>query len=153
MVENKRHLQISAIIEPVIKAMGYEFVGCELSASGHYSKLRIYIDKPDGVILDDCSKVSRQIGAVLDVEDPISSHYTLEVSSPGLNRPLFTKGHFKRFIGQKASVRLQALIEGQRNFIGVIVGVKGDQLILTVDDEEIKLPMELIAKANLVEAI
>jgi ribosome maturation factor RimP len=148
---NKKQQTIKELISPVVEAMGYEFVGCEYQTHGRFSVLRVYIDKDGGVNLDNCSEVSRQLNAVLDVEDPIAGKYTLEVSSPGINRPLFEKEHFRKFIGHKASVKLYAPINERRNFIGEIVNVKDDEILLSVDGEEFSLPFANISKANLAE--
>lgn len=112
--------------------------------------VRIYIDSPQGVDLDACSKVSHELGAILDVEDPMSGSYTLEVSSPGIERVLFKKGHFVRFIGSKIKLNLFAPIDKQKKFIGKIQDVKDDALYFIVDDKVLIIPMANIAKASLV---
>ncbi|HFE37119.1 MAG TPA: ribosome maturation factor RimP, partial [Gammaproteobacteria bacterium] len=99
------HLQ--SLVEPVVGSMGYEFVGVEYLSQGKHSILRVYIDQPAGITVDDCSKVSNQLSAMLDVEDPIRGEYHLEVSSPGMDRPLFTGAHFSQFIGHCCVVRMK----------------------------------------------
>lgn len=112
--------------------------------------LRIYIDKESGIELKDCERVSRQVSAVMDVEDPIAREYTLEVSSPGADRPLYKLEHFKAFAGNKIKVRLRVAFEGRRKFSGLLKGVEEDEVVLEVDNEEYLLPYELIDKANVV---
>ena len=139
------------ILTQQIEGMGYEFVGCELQKqSSHGSLLRIFIDKEKGVTIDDCSKVSRQVSAVLDVEDPIQGPYTLEVSSPGLDRPLFEIAHYQKFIGSKVKVRSLMPINDRRNFVGILLRVEKDNIILEVDNDEIMLPFANIEKAKLI---
>lgn len=133
----------------VVTTMGYEFVGCELQRQGRGSVLRIYIDKDLGITLTDCSHVSHQVSAMLDVEDPIQGQYSLEVSSPGLDRPLFELAHFEKYVGQKIKVRLQTPINNQRNFVGVLLRVEGMNIHLSMDSEEIVLSFPEIEKAKL----
>ncbi|MDX1811363.1 MAG: ribosome maturation factor RimP [Gammaproteobacteria bacterium] len=146
----RKNAVLEGIIEPVVTGMSYEYVGLEYLAQGKHSILRIYIDKPEGVTLDDCSAVSHQVSAVLDVEDPIHGEYNLEISSPGLDRPLFTLAHFERFIGQKCAVRMRAPIEGQRKFTGLIKGIENDAVVLDLSDKLVTLPIDGMDKANLV---
>jgi ribosome maturation factor RimP len=112
--------------------------------------LRVYIDSPDGISVEDCATVSRQISALLDVEDPISGEYLLEVSSPGMDRPLYTLDHFARFAGELIKLRLRAPVEGRRNFSGVLKGVEEDDVVVEVDAHEYLLPFDLIERANVV---
>lgn len=139
------------VVRGVVEPMGYEFVGLEYisrSKSGHL--LRVYIDIDRGVVLDDCEAVSRQLSAVLDVEDPIPGEYALEVSSPGLDRPLFELAHFVRFKGETARVTLARPIDGRRRFKGVIEAVVGEDIRLLVDGEVVVLPIGDIEGARLV---
>lgn len=139
------------LVRGVVVPMGYEFVGLEyLSRAGSGHLLRVYIDVERGVQLDDCEAVSRQLSAVLDVEDPIPGDYALEVSSPGLDRPLFELAHFRRFAGQTARVTLARPIDGRRRFKGVIDAVQGEQVRLSVDGEVVVLPFGDIDGARLV---
>jgi ribosome maturation factor RimP len=140
-------------IGSIVNAMGYEFVGLELQRQGKYSLLRIYIDSENGIKVDDCSKVSYQVSAMLDVEDPISGQYTLEVSSPGLNRPLFTLEQYKKFIGSEVKIKLRAPIKERRNFAGTLLRVEGVNIHLLSNAEEIVLPFSTIEKANIVAEI
>lgn len=138
------------MLEPVVTAMGCELWGIEFASSTRYSTLRIYIEKEGGVQLEDCERVSRQVSAVLDVEDPISTEYTLEVSSPGMDRPLYTLDHFSRFVGEDVNIRLRAPYEGRRRFKGLLVGVEGDEVVIRCEGEEYLFPIETIDKANVV---
>jgi len=142
--------QLQAIIEPAVTALGFELVGIEHMAQGRYSVLRIYIDHENGIGVEDCAEVSHQVSAVLDVEDPIKGEYTLEVSSPGLDRPLFTAEHYQRYSGSLADIRLRSPIEGRRKFKGRMHGVKDGQVLIEVDGVEYSLPLDGIEKANLI---
>lgn len=148
MRQAPEHLQ--KLLEPVISAMNYELVGIEFVSGGHAAMLRIYIDKEDGVTIDDCEKVSHQISGVLEVEDPLQGKYNLEVSSPGLDRPLFKLEHFAQFIGSGVKVQLRSAIDGRRRFTGIIKAVSEDKVILAIDEDEQELPMNMIDRANLV---
>ena len=141
--------QLEAIVEPAVAALGYELVGIEYLAQGRHSLLRVYIDSESGITVDDCEQASRQISAVLDVEDPIKGQYTLEVSSPGLERPLFKPEHYERFKGNQVQLRLRVPVEGRRKFRGELQGVRGDDVVVVVDGEELTFPLQDIEKANL----
>ena len=138
------------LLEPVVNALGCELVGIEFIPQGGRSLLRVYIDKAEGVTVDDCSAVSYQVSGLLDVEDPIREQYTLEVSSPGLDRLLFKAEHFVRFTGHRVKVRTRLPREGRRNFTGTITGCHDGTLILEVDGESIEMPLSEIDKARLV---
>lgn len=144
--------QLEDLLEPVVSSMGYEFVGLEYILQGRHSILRIYIDKEQGVDVDDCAKVSHQLSAVLDVEDPIAGEYSLEVSSPGLNRPLFKLYQYGQFIGKEVKFRTsRPLLEnGQRKFKGIIQRVDEQNVIFLVEQNELVVPFKEIEKANLV---
>ncbi|WP_372613600.1 ribosome maturation factor RimP [Halomonas sp.] len=139
-----------ALIEPVVTAMGFELWAIDLMSQGRHSRLVIYIDNPDGVNVDDCADVSRQVGAVLDVEDPIRSEFRLEVSSPGLDRPLYTLDHFQRFQGHLIDLKLRQPFEGKRKFRGVLAGVEEDDVLLQMDGEEYCFPIDGIDQARVV---
>lgn len=157
-VQQKLH----ELIQPVVESLGCELWGLEYLTQGRQATLRIYIEKPVnenaenpeeqdiGVGLHDCEKVSRQVSSVLDVEDPIASHYTLEVSSPGMDRPLFTLVQFERSVGEKVAIKLSRKFEERKNFTGVIAGIEGDEVIVRIDDEEYLLPIDMIDKANII---
>tara|TARA_B100000929_G_scaffold265997_1_gene233418 strand:+ start:242 stop:706 length:465 start_codon:yes stop_codon:yes gene_type:complete len=141
---------ITELIEPTVLAMGLQLWGIDLSQRGKYSILRIYIEREEGVTITDCEKVSRQVSAILDMEDPIAGEYTLEVSSPGLDRPLFTSEQFGRFIGSDVKVRLHHPVDGRRKLNGSIENVSGDEIVLSVDGEGFRLQHTDIEKANVV---
>lgn len=138
------------LIEPVVAALGYQLWGVEYLSQGRHAVVRIYIDSDDGIQVDDCAKVSRQVASVFDVEDPIAGEYTLEVSSPGMDRPLFNKAHFESNVGAHVKVKLRAPYEGRRNFAGVLVAVEDEDIVLAIEDHEYLLPLETIDKANVV---
>ena len=144
--------KIETLIDPVITDMGYELVGIEHTASGKHSILRVYIDSENGIGLDDCEAVSRQVSAIFDVEDPIATQYNLEVSSPGVERPLFHIGHYQRFLGYDIKLRLVRPINRQRKFNGVIGSVSelDNSVELVTELGSVTLDIELIEKANLV---
>lgn len=141
------------LLADVVTTMGYEFVGCELQRQGRGSLLRVYIDSENGITVDDCSKVSHQVSAMLDVEDPIQGQYTLEISSPGLDRPLFEIEHFKRFAGNKVKIRVYAPIQNRRNFVGQLLRVEGMNVHLLVDENEVVVPFSEIEKAKLINDV
>ncbi|MDE2234146.1 MAG: ribosome maturation factor RimP [Gammaproteobacteria bacterium] len=137
--------KLLALLEPAVEALGYELVELEF----HNGLLRLYIDRPEGVTLDDCQKVSQQVGAVLDVEDPIPGAYTLEVSSPGLDRPLRKLLDFKQHEGQRVRIELLLPIDGRRRFSGMLRGLESDQVLIEVDGALCRLPFSQIGKARL----
>ncbi|EDY87494.1 conserved hypothetical protein [gamma proteobacterium HTCC5015] len=139
-----------SLIEPVVQDLGYELVGVDFRANASPAVLCVYIDRDEGVNIDDCAKISREVSAVLDVEDPITSAYNLEVSSPGLDRPLFRESDFVKYKGHLAKVKLSIPYEERRNFKGQLNGVEDGMVLLIVDNEEYLLPYEQIEKANLV---
>ena len=137
-------------VEPVVTGMGYELVGVEFGGGPGNGRLRVYIDCPEGVTVDDCAAVSEQLSAALDVDDPIPDAYALEVSSPGLNRPLFGAEDFERFSGQRVFVRLGHALEGRKRFKGHLVGVDHDAVVVEIDGDEWKLPLDGVEQAHLV---
>lgn len=146
----KDSVALQALIAPAISALGYELLGCMYFLQGHEALLRVYIDSEQGITVDDCQQASRQISAVLDVEDPITGEYTLEVSSPGLDRPLFTREHYQRFIGRSVRIHLRAPHNGRRNFKGIMTAVVDDTVVVCVDEKEFTLSILDVEKANLV---
>jgi len=153
-----RHLEneLTGLVRSVVEPMGYELVGVEYFQRGKRGAvLRVYIDhlgdiRTQGITLDDCGRVSHQLSGVLDVEDPIVGHYDLEVSSPGLDRPLFTAEHFERFRGRKVRIKAVGALAGQRNFEGRIAGLERELVSLKVDDELREIPLAMIESARLV---
>lgn len=142
--------KIEQMVKPVIEDMGCEFWGCEyLPVSGH-ATLRIYIDKPEGVTVDDCADVSHEVSGILDVEDPIHGAYNLEISSPGMDRPLMNPAHFERYKGEIIAVRTLDPIMGRRKFKGPLINITADGIEMEVDGEVYAIPFEEIDKANLV---
>ncbi|MDH3979549.1 MAG: ribosome maturation factor RimP [Gammaproteobacteria bacterium] len=144
-------LQIGEMLEPGIRSMGYELVGVEYQGGDTGGGLlRVYIDSEQGISAEDCQKVSYQVSGVLDVKDPIPGHYTLEISSPGLDRPLFRPQDFERFAGQLVRVHARYPIDGQRKFKGRLRGLAGDNVVIEQEGQEISLAFDEIEKARLV---
>ncbi len=142
--------RLNRLIGQVVEPMGYELVGIEYHRGKDSGLLRVYIDKDDGIMMDDCVAVSRQLSAMLDVEDPLQEAYQLEVSSPGMDRPLFVKEHFERFAGNNVRIKLRTKLHGRRNFEGILKGVQDGEVVLEMDGEMEYLPFDLIDKARLV---
>jgi ribosome maturation factor RimP len=142
--------KLTDMLRPAVEEVGKELLGIEYISAGNNSVLRLFIDHENGIDVDDCAEVSRQVGAILDVEDPISSEFNLEVSSPGLDRPLFDKPHYEAVIGEIIEVKLSIPLNGRRKFKGRLVAVENDTLIVTVDGEDYDLVLGNIVKANLV---
>jgi ribosome maturation factor RimP len=145
-----RQTQLIELVEPAVSGLGFELWGIDYLPQRNHATLRIYIDGPNGITVDDCALVSRQVSAILDVEDPIQSEYTLEVSSPGLDRPLFRFEQYARYAGEKVVIRLRVPFERRRNFSGTLIGVEGEDVVVHVDDHEYLLPFETIDKAHIV---
>jgi ribosome maturation factor RimP len=139
---------LEQMVSPVIAALGCELWGLEYLTQGRYTTVRIFIDGPNGVSLEDCERVSRQVSAVFDVEDPIDGEYTLEVSSPGMDRPLYSEAQYARYVGETISVRLRIARDGRRRFKGVITKVESGDVFLQVDNKEVQLSINTIDKAN-----
>lgn len=142
--------KLRELLGPTIEGLGCELVGIEYQPNAANALLRIYIDRPEGVTVDDCERVSRQVSALLDVADPVPGHYTLEVSSPGLDRPLFEADHFVRFTGRQARVQLGMALDGRRRFAGEILGLRDGELLLRCEGIDVSIPLERIEKARLV---
>ena len=142
---------LKQLLQPVVEALDCELWGIELQMGGKTKLLRIYIDRDDiGVGIDDCERVSRQASAILDVEDIIAGEYVLEVSSPGMDRPLYELDHYARYVGEEVSLRLRFPYEGRRNYKGRLKAIEGDEVVVVVTDNEFLFPVEGIEKANLV---
>ena len=137
------------MLEPTVAAMGYELWGIEYVASGRHSLLRLYIESENGVTVDDCAAVSEQASGVLDVEDPITGEYTLEVSSPGMDRLLFRLDQYPAYVGEVVELKLRSPFEGRRKFKGILQGIEGEDVVIRVDDHEFLLPHGAIEKARI----
>jgi ribosome maturation factor RimP len=142
------------LLEPTIEALGFELVDIEFAREGRGGVLRIFIDRraensSPGVTVDDCARVSHAVSQVLETQDPIKGHYTLEVSSPGFDRILRTRAHFERFIGERIFAELKVAVEGRRRYVGVLKSVEGDAMVVEVDGTAHSLPLERIQKARL----
>ncbi len=145
---------LTELFEPVIQSMGYELVGIEFQGSTQHGTLRVYVDHEKGIGVDDCVAISHQISAILDVEEPIHQAYDLEVSSPGINRPLFKAQDYEQYSGHSANIKMAVPLNGRRNFKGVLQGVIDSRSVqIMVDNEGYDLPISDIATANLVVEI
>jgi ribosome maturation factor RimP len=142
--------ELQKLLEPTIERLGYELTDLEVRLSGKGGLLRLTIDKPDGIDLDDCEKVSHAVSALLDVEDPVPGEYNLEVSSPGLDRKLTKVEHFQRFEGQIVKVTMRFPIDGRRRFRGTLVSSDDKNIVVEVDGESYSLPLGTIDTARLV---
>ncbi|RUO78215.1 ribosome maturation factor RimP [Pseudidiomarina taiwanensis] len=142
--------RLSDLIEPAVAALGFELWGVEFVRAGKHSTLRVYIDKDDGISVDDCADVSHQVSSILDVEDPIKSEYYLEVSSPGMERPFFKAEQFATYLGEIAAVELTLAQQNKRKFKGVITAVEGDQIQFDIDGEPLTVAFSTIKKAHLI---
>ena len=147
---NRTERQIEELLQETVERFGCQIWGVEFFSAGKRSKLKIYIDKPDGVSIDDCEVVSREIGAVLDVEDMFGGGYTLEVSSPGLDRILFKAEQFEANVGAMVDVRLNFPFDGRKRFVGLLANVEDAQALVRLDDTEYVLPLENVQRARLV---
>lgn len=148
MAVSKKVEALSALLTPAVASLGFELWGLEFFQQGRRSVLRLYIDGPDGVGVDDCAAVSHQVSGVLDVEDPIAGEYTLEVSSPGWDRPLFSLAQFERYVGSTVAVRLASPLNGRRKYKGSVHQVADGNVELLVDGVVVRVPFAAIDKAN-----
>jgi ribosome maturation factor RimP len=142
--------KLTEMLEAPVEAVGFERVGVEFIRAGKHSTLRIYIDSENGVEVEDCADVSRQVSAVLDVEDPITNEYNLEVSSPGMDRPLFKPEHYSQVVNQTITVKLQMPQDDRRNFKGFLESCDDRGFVMVVDKEKFELAYDNVLKANLV---
>ena len=142
--------KLAEMLRPAVAETGKELLGVEFVSAGNHSVLRLFIDHENGINVDDCAQVSHQVGAILDVEDPISTEYSLEVSSPGLDRPLFEKAHFEAVIGETIEVRLSIPLNGRRKFKGKLETIENDTLIVSLDGQDYELVLSNVDKAHLV---
>ncbi len=142
--------QVEQLIEAPIESLGYEVVGVEYNKNGRDAILRIYIDSEQGISIEDCERVSHQVSGILDVEEMITAAYSLEVSSPGFDRPLFKARDFERFTGSEAKISMKLPINGRRNFKGMLQGFSDGNILIEVDGEVYDLPLTKLAKARLI---
>lgn len=140
---------IENVLRETVESLDCLWWGCEFSPHAHHGLLRIYIDKPEGVTIDDCERVSRQVSALLDVHDLIPGQYRLEISSPGIPRPLFYLDQYPQYIGQSVHLKLNRPIDGRRKIQGILLAVQPDSVTLSVDDKEQTFPFLNIVKASL----
>ena len=150
-----RHLsqleqRLTEMLSAPVEALGFEMLGVEFVRAGKHSTLRVFIDHPDGITVDHCADVSHQVSAVLDVEDPISTEYNLEVSSPGMDRPLFKEAHYEACLGEVVSVRLRVPMDNRRNFKGQLLACEAGNIKVNIDGQDFVLAIANIEKGNLV---
>jgi ribosome maturation factor RimP len=144
--------ELAKLLEPAVERLGYELIDLEVRTGGN-GLVRLYIDKPDGIDLEDCEKVSLAVSALLDIEDPVPGNYNLEVSSPGLDRKLTKVEHFQRFTGETVKVQMRFPIEGRRRFRGTLVASDDENIVVEVDGESHSLPLKTIDTARLVPVL
>lgn len=140
--------QIEEMIGTTVEAMGFALWGVEYISQGRHSVVRIYIERDSGITVDDCAAVSTQVSGIFDVEDPITGEYTLEVSSPGMDRRLFRLDQYADYIGETVDLQLRSPFEGRRKFKGELTGIEGDEVVVKIDDHEFLLPHDAIDKAR-----
>ena len=142
--------KLTEMLEPGVEALGYELVGVEFVRAGKHSILRVFIDHENGVTVDDCAEVSYQASAILDVEDPITTEYNLEVSSPGMDRPLFKARHYEQAVGEVIQARWTVPMDNRRNFKGKLLSCENGMINIEVDGQQFQLAVANIEKANIV---
>ncbi len=141
---------LESLLTPVVNGLGFTLWGIEFRSSQKHAHLKVFIDHKDGITVDHCSDVSHQISGVLDVEDPINVPYTLEVSSPGIDRPLMKIAHFEQYVGSTIKVRLSWAINNRKNYMGTLISVNQDEITIEVDGETTEFPFNAVKRANLV---
>jgi ribosome maturation factor RimP len=142
--------RLQDLLAPLVEGLGYELWGVIRLNRRDGVLLRVYIDSTAGITLSDCERVSRQISDKLDVEEVVRGEYTLEVSSPGMDRPLFSASQYQRYIGSSIKLRLSRAIEQRRNFSGILRALENQDLVIEVDGDALRVPIDYIDKANLV---
>jgi ribosome maturation factor RimP len=145
---NNKEQELETLLSPTVESLGCQIWGIEYKPQGRYTTLRIFIEHAEGISVEQCSEVSQEVSALLDVENQIKSAYTLEVSSPGMDRLLFKGEHYTSNVGQTIDVRLNFPFEGRRNFVGQIVGFKDDEVVMQIDDMEFCFPVENVQRAR-----
>ena len=146
----RKERELEELLAPSIEALGLRIWGIEFKGLGKRSLLRVYIDGDSGVSIDDCERASKLIGGVLDVEDPVGSSYTLEVSSPGLDRVLFKPEQYAESLGEILDVRLSYPFEGRRHFVGRLNGMERDEIAVQIDEDEVVIPLTNVQRARIV---
>jgi ribosome maturation factor RimP len=146
----RKERELETLLEPSLKALGLRIWGVEYQGQGKRALLRVYIDSDSGITVDDCERASKQIGAVLDVESPLNSSYTLEVSSPGLDRLLFKREQYAESVGEILDVRLSFPFEGRRRVKGRLNSMERDEIAVQVDEDEVVIPLENVQRARIV---
>ena len=141
--------RLLTLLEPTVRGLGYELLGIERIRSRGAQLLRLYIDQSSGISADDCERVSRQVSDLMEVERAIRGEYTLEVSSPGIDRPLFTLEQHRRFVGQRIAVRLRSLYEGRRRLQGILVEIDDDHLVVDLGGEIFPVPFREVERSRL----
>lgn len=147
---NRKEKQVEELLTPTVESLGCSIWGVEFLSQGKHSKLRLYIDRAEGVTVDDCADVSRHVSDVLDVEEFSNSAYTLEVSSPGIDRILFKESQYATSVGEQVDIRLNFPFEGRKKFIGLLKGVEDGAAVVQIEDEEYLLPLENVQRARVV---
>lgn len=145
--------KLQTLLQPAVEDLGCELWGIDCQRAGRFSTVRLYIDKPEGVSIDDCADVSRQVSAILDVEDPISEKYNLEVSSPGLDRQLFTLEQMARYVGQEVAIHLRIPTLNRRKWQGELTAIDNDMITLKTEGETHQFAFGNIQKAHLIAKI
>jgi ribosome maturation factor RimP len=146
----KKERELETLLAPTVAALGLRVWGVEYLGQGKHSLLRIYIDRDEGVTIDDCELVSKQVSEVLDVEGTLTSSYTLEVSSPGMDRLLFKPEQYAESIGETVDVRLNYPFEGRRRVVGALTGLENDEVVVQVEDSEYQIPLSNVQRARIV---
>ena len=149
---NRREQELERLLAPTVEGMSCRMWGLEYHTAGHVATLRVYIDALQGVTVEDCERVSHQLSGVLDVAAPIASDYTLEVSSPGLDRVLFKPDQYPHYVGAALDVRLKFPLDGRRRFVGRLLDASDEAIALDVDGERAVLPMAQIQRTRIVPA-
>lgn len=142
--------KLTEMLEPGVEALGYELVGVEFVRAGKHSILRVFIDHENGISVDDCAEVSYQASAILDVEDPISTEYNLEISSPGMDRPLFKESHYEAALGEIIQAKLTVPMDNRRNYKGKLLACENGMISIEVDGQQFQLAVANIEKGNVV---
>ena len=147
---NRKEQELETLLNPVVGSQECEIWGVEFVAQGRHSRLRIYIDKEAGITVEDCERVSRQVSDVLDVSEVVTGEYTLEVSSPGMDRTLFKPAHYVSNVGEQIDVRLHLAFDGSKHFVGVLAGFENDEAYVHVGADEFVFPLENVQRARIV---